>query len=388
MHRTIRCCFAIELAASVLTTSASAQAREDLTRALGAGVGRTITSAPSLDSLPWREVGRNDPSGQGAPRSPRALCWLGDSLVIADGSSQQLMFYTGAGTYVRSIGGRGTAPGLFAGLTIVRCGAGKTALLAADLSTHHVSFFNSAGTFLRVAPTPKVPQIDILGEFALASDGSWFDSWLGTDVPFGPYLTDEEWQSTRLIRRYGPDDKPLGEFGAPPIYSDRVARRVLNRVFFAPWRDTLWTLTQGDATIRGFTIAGGSAPRPVRLPVYYRGAEPKVEIGEGHAGSPFLPNSMTFDPNVAGLAIVSDSLFAIVHYREWGTRMVGPGLDLSLRHIANSSIEVVDRRGRVVRAFDAPGFVLAVASDGRLRFAILTQMKDRTSHVLLARLPL
>jgi hypothetical protein len=165
-----------------------------------------------------------------------------------------------------------------------------------------------------------------------------------------------------------------------------VARRVLNRVFLCLARDTAWTMTQGDATVRGFTATGTSVGPPIRFPVYFRGMDPDVKVttGVAHPGNDFLPNSMTYDPNVLGIAVVEDSLFATVRYRNWGMRIVH-GDGLSLRRMAESSVEVINRRGVVVRAYDAPGMVEDIASDGEARVAIITRMRDNTRHLLVAR---
>ncbi|HVX41392.1 MAG TPA: hypothetical protein VHB25_17640 [Gemmatimonadaceae bacterium] len=366
----------------------TAQAAEDLTRALAGDGHRTITQPPALATLAWRDLSV-DPAGGPSPlKVPFSMCWHGSSLVVADRQLAQLVVFAANGDVTRTIGSRGAGPGQFIVPTVVRCSTGAAAYMVADLGAHRVTFLDSLGAVLRTTNTPDVPQIDIIGEFALRPDGGWYDSWLGSDVTFGPYLSDQQWRGVGLVRRYGPDDRLRSEFGTPVPYRDRVARRVLNRVFLCLSRDTMWTLTQGDATIRGFAHDSAMVASPIRLPVYFRGMEPDVKVNERARvpGSDFLPNSLTYEPNVQGLAVVADSLFVTIRYRDWGMKLVH-GSGFSMRRLANSSIEIVNRRGQVIRAYDAPGMLLSIETDGKSRIAAITMMRDNTQHVLTARLP-
>lgn len=364
--------------------AAAGQASEDLTRALQGSGARRLSAPPRLQRLPWRRIGADDAALR--LRIPFALCWRGASLVVADRDLAKVVVFAPDGRFQRAFGERGTAPGQFGELTVVRCADDRVAFLTADLATRRVSLLDTAGGVVASAPLPEVPQIDVVGEFALGRGGTWYESWLGSDVSFGPYLSDAQWQRVALVRQYERGRGLQREFGTPVPYRDRVARRVLNRVFYAPWRDTLWTLTQGDATIRGFAPGGAPVGRPIELPVHFRGPDPEVELGRGVPQSDFVPNTMAYDPNVTGLAVLRDSLFATARHRDWGLKLITGG-GVTLRRMAASSVEIVDRRGRVLRAYDAPGMIVALAADGGSRIAIITRQRDNTRHVYVADVP-
>ena len=374
------------LGATLLVTGAApsgAQADDDLTRALLSG-GRQFTEPPAATDLEGIRIGTGDTAAR--PRTPMSACWRGDELAIADLSRRMVLVFAESGRLLRTIGSRGTGPGQFMRLSMVRCSAGDAAFLAADLGTHRLSFFDSSGALLHTARTPDVPQIDILGGYALMDDGTWFESWLGTDVPIGPYLSPAQWRGVPLVRRFGASGDSIGAFGQPKPYEDRVARRVLNRLFMTIASDTLWTLTQGDATVRAFLPTGEQVLSDIQLPVYFRGRDPKVELGKGHPASDFLPNRMAYDPNVQDVAVVLDSLLLTARYADWGFKLVTEG-GIALQRMARSTLELANRRGEVVRAYNVPGTVLAVESDGARRVAVITRLRDDSRAVFIARLP-
>src|SRR5690606_7186256 len=218
-------------------------------------------------------------------------------------------------------------------------------------------------------------------------DGRWFDAWLGPSIPFGPYLTDAEWEGVRLVRGWAPDGAKLDSFGMPAVFADPVARRVFNHVSLAFARDTLWVLTRGTASIQGFTIGGQPTGAPLYLPVYHRGMEPRVELGDVNPVTGFRPNELTYHPNVGGVAVGRDSLFVLVRYSRWRLALLGRGWDRWLDYWPTSWIELVDRRGSVVSALEVPGYPIAIATDGEERVAIITDEKDGTRRVLIGRLP-
>lgn len=386
--RAARALLAAVLALAFGSTAIDAQAKLpdasfDLDRALSGGVGRVVTTATPPVAIPWHPVGGGK-SGTPGVRFPRSICWAGDLLVVADGGPRQLVLFDAKGVEVRRVGRRGTSPGAFVDLGMVRCSRESGLLLAVDHGNHRITTLNLQGDVLRTAPTPDVPQIDIVGEYALAEDGTWFESWMGSEIPIGPYLSPERWRSVRLIRRFDVLGSLQHQFGIPVPYRNQVARRALNRVYVQLWRDTLWVMTQGDATIMGYSSDGRSVGGALRLPVHFRGQEPDVRLGAGHPASDFLPNEMRFDPNVADLTVVQDSAFAVIRYRDWALRLVGTGDDARRNRIARSAIDIVDRRGRILRSLGAPGMVIAVKSDGRRSLAILTKLDDGSRRVFVS----
>lgn len=365
-----------------LPTLMAAQSR-DLDAAISAGGRRTITPAPPAERLQWKEM---EVTGVRVV-DPRALCFRGAELAIADAALRSIVVVGPQPGEARALGTVGAAVGMFASLEHLSCGPGRTAFLAADLAQHRVTLFDSLGGVLGTARTPDVPQIDILGEYALAEDGSWFESWLGSRVPFGPYLTDAEWAGVPLARRYSAGGKVERAYGRTLPFENTVARRVLHRTFLRFAHDTLWILTQGDARLRAFRTDDGLQVAEHLLPIHERGRAPKVSVGRGHPRSPFRPATMEYDPTVGGFDLGPDSTFVVLGYRDWGWRRVGAGKDLSINRRAASVVTVVTRSGRVTSVFHAPGMVLSVAASTSGELAVVSEGSDGRRRVFLARLP-
>jgi len=359
----------------------------DLTRALDAGIGRAITTPPAVGRMDWLDLREAATGNDTLVFWPVSLCWRGAELAVADEAAQRVLVFSELGAYQRSFGGRGVEPGRFLGLGVVRCSEGAASYLAADAENKRVTLHDREGAVLGFAAAPFSPQVNILGDFALTSDGRWFDAWLGPSIPFGPYLTDAEWEGVRLVRGWAPDGAKLDSFGMPAVFADPVARRVFNHVSLAFARDTLWVLTRGTASIQGFTIGGQPTGAPLYLPVYHRGMEPRVELGDVNPVTGFRPNELTYHPNVGGVAVGRDSLFVLVRYSRWRLALLGRGWDRWLDYWPTSWIELVDRRGSVVSALEVPGYPIAIATDGEERVAIITDEKDGTRRVLIGRLP-
>ncbi|HYR12332.1 MAG TPA: 6-bladed beta-propeller, partial [Longimicrobium sp.] len=244
---------------SLALVSAGCRKNEDLTRAIDGGVGRSISSQPAPAAFQWKSLGALQPDNDTLLRQPVSACWLGEHLAVADEHRQRVVVFDAAGVPVRTIGKRGVKEGEFLEISTIRCSEGRAALLVADGGSRRVSFFDAAGRLLYSVPAPVTPQDPVqLGDFILTSSGDWFDSWLGIRANDGPYLSAEDWRKVKLVRAWSPVGDTRGEFGDPVAYSHPTARRVLNRVFLASVRDTVWLLTQGDAVLRGFGADGGS----------------------------------------------------------------------------------------------------------------------------------
>jgi hypothetical protein len=349
----------------------------DLTLALTAG-GRTITLPRPPRPFAWAELARMQSGNDTLVVDPVSACWRGGILTVAESRSQRLLSFTSDGRLVSRMGGRGTGAGRFGSLSVVRCGPRGTPLLAGDDDRWWLTLLDSAGGVLRSFRAPPTPQISLyLGDYAIGRGGRIFDSWLGSTRSAGPYLTATEWSGQPLVRRSDATGRMEGAFGVPVAYSGTVARRVLNRTALALHRDTVWVLTQGDATVRGFDARSGAAGPVMRLPVYYRGREPfaLVEGGAG-AGAGWRANQLIYHPNVQGLAVVDDSLFATIRYRDWRLALRGAQGRRWVDYFASSAVEVMDRGGRVVAALDVRGKAVSLASDGGSRLAVLSEEQD------------
>ncbi|HEX6747369.1 MAG TPA: hypothetical protein VF092_08705 [Longimicrobium sp.] len=359
----------------------------DLTRALDGGVGRRPSHPVSPGPALWTDLADALPGNDTLLGKVGSLCWLGDRLVVADRREQRLLFFAADGRLLNTLNGPAGSGTRFDALSIVRCAPGGGSLLVADREEGKVWVLAADGRVRSAASAPHTPQFDLyLGDFALAPDGRWYDSWLGSGHTAGPYLSPVEWSRERLVRAWDTAGRPAGAFGEPVPYASTVARRVLNRTYLALARDTVWVLTQGDATVRGFDRRGTPVGAPILLAVSYRGAEPRVRVDSPPRGNPggWRGNWFTYQPNVAGLAVVGDSLFAGIRYRDWTMALVGPKGDRYVNYYPHSALEVFDRRGRVLRSLDVRGRAVAVASDGGERIAVLSQDRDGTTHVLVA----
>jgi len=369
--------------AAVFVPSLSEDA--DLSRALTAG-GRSLSPAPAATPYAWKDLARAQPGNDSLFAAPASICWRGDKLIVADGGTERLVRFTEAGRPNGVIGGPGVAPGRFSGLAVVRCGGGTTPILAADEEQWRLSEFDASGRLVASFRAPPTPQIRLyVGDFAVAPDGRWFDSWLGSTRSNGPYLDDAAWKPEGLVRRWSASGRQEGAFGTVVPYDNPVARRVLNHTALAFSRDTLWVLTQGDATIHAFAGADATPGTIIRLPVYYRGREPRALLRGGEADpSGWRSNQLVWQPNVEGLAVVEDSLFAVLRFGDWRLALRGKPGNRWVDYYARTAVELVDRGGRVVASLDVPGQGIAVASDGGSRLAVLSEGQDGTRHVWLS----
>lgn len=357
---------------------------EDLTRAISAGVGRELAEPREPAAFQWVDLAAAAPGNDTLLHRPSSICWAGDALIVADVSLSSLFVFQEGTRLARKLGGVGAGPGRFIRVESIACAGRSKRFLVADSETRRISFFGVDGHYEGSAPAPPTPQdLPLLGTFAFAADGTWFDSWLGSTVNFGPYLSDREWGSIRLIRHWSKSGDLLNQFGEPVPYTNTVARRVFNRVFLDTQRDTVWAMTQADGVVRRFDREGRRAGPDVVLPMYYRGAEPRIKVKEPFApGSHFRSSKLVYQPNVRGLAVVQDSLLAFARYRNW--RFVYRGF---FDYWPESSLEVASRSGEVLLSLAVPGEVKAVASDGGHRVALLVEERDRKFRVLVGRVP-
>jgi hypothetical protein len=375
------------VAAALVAAACSGDA--DLTRALEGGAGRALVPAHALARAEWADLRGAFPGNDSLLLKPHTLCWTGARLAVQDQARQRVSVFDGRGRPVLTVPAVSERP-LVEAAGVACAGHGReAALLLADQGAAQVWMVDSAGAVLRRVPAPMSPQgLPLMGETALADDGTWFVSWLGTRSLLGPYLSDSAWKGMPLVERRTGEGALSGRLGTPVEYRHTVARRVLNRVFMSAWRDTLWVLTQGDAAVQGFDRRGAPLGRRILLPVHFRGREPSITVREPLGGvGDFRYNTYDYHPNVGPFAVLGDSLFAVVRYRDWGWKRVGSGLGTFLPW-ASSAVEVYDRRGNLRGAFDAPGMVTALAGGPGTRVAVVSRLReDGSYHVYVAELP-
>lgn len=292
------------------------------------------------------------------------------------------------GSLLRKTGQRGAEPGEFLRISSVRCSLPGNHILVADEGSRTVSLFGRDGTLNRVIDAPTAPGFALyLGDFVILPDGTWFDSWLGMTKSLGPYLTEKDWTSAKLVRYWSKDGRLLETFGVPDTYEGTVARRVFNRTFLAFHHDTLWALVQGNASVRAFELDGEEVEGRIYLPVYYRGSEPKIRIKDPPVeGQSFRINTFVYQPNVRDLSVYQDSLFVMIRYHDWHIALRGPPGGRWIGYWPRSAVEVFDRAGRVLGSFAVPGMALEIETDHEGRVAVLTSTRDGTRRVLLGRI--
>jgi hypothetical protein len=125
---------------------------------------------------------------------------LGDGrIVLADGGSNQLRFFSPTGTHLRSTGGTGQGPGEFGHLFGVYRLPGDS-LIALDLREGRVSLFAPDGEFVRIVepqdPTVAYPEILGVGPDGTIVTLEPVESYSHLDLPSG-FLR----EPVRLIRR-------------------------------------------------------------------------------------------------------------------------------------------------------------------------------------------
>lgn len=372
--------------AVLVTLALACSPNEDLTRAIDGGSGRVVSAAlvPRATATDWTDIADMQPGNDTLVRDPTSACWNSDHLIVGDAAVQRILIFDDHGRFIHTVADAGDKAEEFPKNAVVRCSASR--ILVADDALERVSFADTAGHLIGVADAPPTPQkIQVLGDFAVADSGLWFDSWLGARIPLGPYLVGAAWDSVRLVRTWTAGGKLVNQFGKLVPYHNVVARRVLNRTFLLASRDTVWVLTQGDATVHAFRFDGQDTGVRIQLPIYYRGKEPSITIKEPlDSISDFRMNTFQYDPNVAGLAIVDDSLFATIRYNDWGYKRVGTGISIS--RLATSTVEVFSRDGRVLRAVTVPGMASELTTDGHNRVAVITRLNDRSQHILIGKL--
>ncbi len=376
----------------VATAALGCRRDSDLTRAIAGPRGDRVITSPNvrLDSVRWLTVVSADSNPGPKAAVPRAICWRGDSLVVADAITERLLLFNRDGRLIRTVANPRSGSGRFADLAVVRCGAldgAEPAFLIVDTGVDQVFLLDASGHLIYSDSVPVAPQIDVVGDFVLARTGEWFDCWLGSRLTIGPYLSPAEWQKVQLVRKWSPAGAQEMAFGKPVPYKNTVARRVLNRSYMTLRGDSIWVLLQGSATLIGFDVNGKPLGAPTALPIYYRGKEPTYSVKKPlSVGEEFRTSRMLFDPNVAGLALVKDTLFAVIRYRDWGWRHLGSGIG-HLGRSAQSAVEIFERNGKVLRAYAVPGFASEIASNSHDAVAVITSDPQEHRAVLMSWLP-
>ncbi|MEZ4414285.1 MAG: hypothetical protein R3E10_00875 [Gemmatimonadota bacterium] len=365
-----------------------ARAGRDLDRAVLLDGRRSLSSAVPAEPLAWLDLRSPQFAGRDSlVLIPNGACFLGDKLLVSDGGTERIDWFDPEGRHLRSLGRDGEGPGEFRRLEMVRCRDDGSGFMAVDSEEWRIQFFDADGTYRDVVAAPPIPQgIPYVGEFALARDGRFVDSWFSASL--GPYLKDSDaWEGVALVRIWDPQGQQLGSLGEPTPYEDVVLRRVFNHVNADFVADTLWVLTEADATIRGYDHTGAEIGDPIPLPVYHRGVDPVVMVGRPVMDG-FRLNRAAYQPNVTGLAALSGGRFAVLRFRDWREVQRGAG-DAGFKDFwPRSFVDVVDRHGRVEASYELPGRAAALASDKGGRVAVITEdLGTAVRTVLVASLP-
>jgi hypothetical protein len=110
---------------------------------------------------------------------------LGDGrIVVLDGDSRELRFYSPEGTHLHSVGGQGQGPGEFRMPTRMSRLAGDT-LRVYDFGTERLSLFDPQGAFIRAEPAPRSPDSDTLVSDPFRME-EWIYGWNWIDSPLLP----------------------------------------------------------------------------------------------------------------------------------------------------------------------------------------------------------
>ncbi len=351
----------------------------DLDAAVRGGGERRLSSqsAVPLSNIPGLALGSTDPGNDSIVPMPVGHCWSDDRIMVLDRGAQHVGVFSKDGEFLTTIGEGGEGPGEFARPGAIACSHDGSRILVADAGNNRVSFFSGTGELVGEAATPAVPQgIPYVGEFAVGTEGIWYDSWLGARV--GPYLTEPEWRGQSLFRAWNADGSPKGGFGRIRAYSDVVARRVFNRTDLDLVRDTLWVLTEADARLRAFS--GGQVVNELWLPVYHRGSDP-LRIVDGGDGPGYRRNRIIYEPNVADFAWLNGrSALAILRYRNWMSFERGDGPEAYTQFWPESSVEVRDPQGGLLFAWSVPGFAKQISTNGSDRVSVLSEDRDSAAE--------
>jgi hypothetical protein len=131
-------------------------------------------------TVPWRVAdvasitigGSEGDAGQWLYQVTGALRLANERIVVANAGTLELLFYDRLGDRVSRVGGRGGGPGEFKSLEWISR-FGSDSIVALDVLTHRVSYFDADGQFgrsVRLEPSSDIPFPRAAGFFA---DGSF-----------------------------------------------------------------------------------------------------------------------------------------------------------------------------------------------------------------------
>lgn len=105
-------------------------------------------------------------------------------IVVLDGDSRELRFFSPEGAHLLSVGGQGQGPGEFSRPTRLSLQPGDT-LRVYDFSGERLSFFSPRGEFIRTGLAPRSPDSDTIVSDPFRME-EWIYGWNWIDSPLPP----------------------------------------------------------------------------------------------------------------------------------------------------------------------------------------------------------
>ncbi len=209
-------------------------------------------------------------------------------IVIANGGTRELRFFTADGRHVRTVGGRGEGPGEFRWLRRLARLPGDT-LIASDLAPGRWNWFNADGQFLTLTTQPiggsDLPIILadaslVLPSWESASFGNEFELFaIGRRTPDADGVFRPRFALAH-IDRTGATTDTIGVFTGEELYRIDIPGSIgltwympfARRTLYTVSGDRVWIMHTGRPELEVYDLAGALRMR-VRFPA------PPVPVG-------------------------------------------------------------------------------------------------------------
>lgn len=222
----------------------------------------TVADAPTLD------IGDPEQPLLGVP----AVVRLSDGrIVVANGSTQTIMYFDASGKLLTTAGGRGVDPGQFHGMGWIGRAAGDS-VVAYDFVARRLALFDAKGKFVRTAdlkPADPTAAVEPLGTYP---DGSVLFRLGRAQNPF-PGKPGTVLRDSASYLRFALDGLPVASVGRFPqgeTFGVRVRPKEALAPFPVPFGLVTVAALRGDTTLIGtgasFEIASfGAEGAPIGL---------------------------------------------------------------------------------------------------------------------------